>query len=82
LRSMLTKTYVAAVGNPVLVDIPRWRAMAWYARKMNDMASIRKMRRPSAMLSLGFGADGFGSAGMAVFSATADDFLGEGNSQF
>jgi hypothetical protein len=34
------------------------------------------------MLSLGFGADGFGSAGMAVFSATADDFLWEGNSQF
>jgi len=34
------------------------------------------------MLRLGFGADGFGSAEMAVFSATADDFLWEGNSQF
>jgi len=35
---------VAAVGTPVLVDIERCRTMAWYARKMNDIESIRKMR--------------------------------------
>jgi hypothetical protein len=34
------------------------------------------------MLSLGFGADGVSSAGTAVFFATADDFLWEGNNQF
>src|SRR5579862_5128404 len=43
LLSMLTKTKIAAVGSPVLVDMGRCRAIAWYARKMNDIASIRNI---------------------------------------
>jgi hypothetical protein len=39
---MFTKTYVAAVGRPERVDIGRDRCIAWYARKMNDIASRRK----------------------------------------
>jgi hypothetical protein len=39
---MFTKTYVAAVGTPVRVDIGLDRCIAWYARKINDIASSRK----------------------------------------
>src|SRR6185437_6621347 len=35
---------VAAVGMPVLVDMGLCRAMAWEARKMKDIESIRKTR--------------------------------------
>src|SRR5207248_11092800 len=54
LFSMFTNTYVAAVGMPVRVDMGRCRAMAWYARKMNDIASIRKTRPwPPSLLRAG-----------------------------
>jgi hypothetical protein len=38
---MLTKTYVAAVGIPVRVDIGRDRCIAWYARKINAIESSK-----------------------------------------
>src|SRR6185312_338282 len=31
-------------GTPLFVDMGRCRAMAWYARKMNDIVSMRKTR--------------------------------------
>ena len=78
---MLTKTYVAAVGKPVLVDIPRCRAMAWYARKMKDMVSIRKMHPVLLETIFSLCAEGEVS-GAAVFAASGtergeDFFLGD-----
>jgi hypothetical protein len=40
---MFTKTYVAAVGTPLRVDMGRCRCIAWYARKMKDIESSRKI---------------------------------------
>ena len=44
----------------------RWRAMAWYARKMNDMVSMRKMRASAAGAGAESGCGDFVRGGKAV----------------
>src|ERR1700685_3584218 len=67
---------MAAVGRPVFVDMGRWRAMAWEARNMNDMVSMRRMAPGVEFAGAGLDGSAFAAVDSDPGLGFEDDFLG------